>query len=378
MKITDQKLYLTLSEAFGKLEKEFNNIRLQQLRKARMVASEKKSEAEPKLEAESTPRYDTEFRILWKNLLNTFNDKFLEGLGKLRLDVMKKMATKHKLDPFSYEGLEVLKFEILFRGFMELKDKIELSDQNFYLYLNDLEKALANINFLQAIIKSEAETVIVSIGSSGADSQQCPEFAKALSKSATVDIFNLDPGFEQNGLNPKLSDDRCKVYNFHGLIDYSRGTKFLEVSQEKQKIISDGFSSILNNILRNTHKRLIIINSISPHLPEQCCNLAMENLDKLGKQLEVVGGYFEACPAFLYSEELFHEKERKGILAKIIPAFQAFEKKYDGKSGKYIFSEKELEIWRKEYQGTGTIFENLQAIPTDAFFTKALKVKSKP
>ena len=206
----------------------------------------------------------------------------------------------------------------------------------------------------QTLTTQNSDIVIISLGSAGNDVQQlCPSFAMDAASASTVSVINVDSKFKQ----PVEKDDRLSTKNLDVFkISYS----IKDSAAENQDLIK-----ILNEIIANPKRKLIVINHMSPDFQEWMVELIHSNQNQMGRNFEFIGSYFQDIPIIRYNSQLFIDKKNKlpEINAKVINLWSTWRNAFDPKLAPHQYntmSTKELADLRKRVEPYGTLYRNLE------------------
>lgn len=381
--IGSHKIYNFLLDRINHFENEFNRIYQTHLA-ALQELGRKENETEKK------SAMDDLYKVYKENLIKFLNDFDKEfgaaTVSKVRLNILQTKAKELAINPLSYEGIQISKIAAFISGLDALKQMLSGDFSFFLMAVASFKETIESLYCIQTMAQSKAEVLVFSIGSAGADEQQqCPKALKQLPDTTRVDVINLDPLYIERTKMTHLSTDNRAVYQFGGRLRGSITSSNLSPFIDKLKSVATldqinkqyyiDLFNLFDDILTNTKTKLILIENSSPHLSDLFCRLAIKHANKIGNQLEVIGSYFKNYPVFLYSQELFKDADRKGVLDRILPAWEKWRgKKYDGK-GELDISSEEIEACKKEYAKWGILYPKLEDIPIEALFGKFLQRK---
>lgn len=315
------------------------------------------------------------------------NDK---GVYPSILDEIDQLEATHELETLSlYEQLKFKQTKILLRGSLvllkvltEKPDDINLLVEKAY----QLSEVLNVLQFLETLLTSQSEVVIISVASGRNNQQLCPEFAKQIAKNQSVDIFDLDmtPDFLH-------SDEKCTVAKFGNQFKfrmYLRDRYPLDSALRDEEFITHRFiMDVISFILNNTNKKMIIVDSHYPTLLTDILKIGKDHAQSIGNNLHIVSGYWEGFPNIVLSQAFFESKNpNQQLINTLLEGWKEFEKYSKTEKKKedeiqktvYQIPKEVINKWAKivASEGIGHLYKNLAAIPaTDLLRESTPKLK---
>lgn len=207
---------------------------------------------------------------------------------------------------------------------------------------------------LEKVLKSEATTLIFSIGSAGGDKQQtCPNFAVDLSASEKIDIMNFDSGFKAE---QKINmNENLVVYFYQERVEG-------ELEKQLGRCIETAMQA---------NKKIIVMDHIGVSLTPFTIDMLQLYADKVGTQIEFMGGYTLDIPIFKYKGQFFKNKSFKEVNKQLGKAWVWCER-LDTSLGNEpfnVFSTKELQGWRDQHSNIGILYRNLASVRAQELFS---------
>lgn len=219
------------------------------------------------------------------------------------------------------------------------------------------------MNIHEVITQLKAPIVILSLGpySSHFDQQQyLPNFSIEIADNFgfSVDILNIDMGFSET-----LASKPQPLFD-SGFQDLS--VEF-SVSCYKHFLGEDvaGFLGGVTELL-DRDQFVIIVHHLSPTIPEWLLAYLINNQDKLGNSLEIIGSYFTDIPVVLYRQSLFDGNSPDEINTMLTKQWSKWTMAFDeglGVEQQYnTMTTSELEDLRNQVSHLGILYRNLASI----------------
>lgn len=233
--------------------------------------------------------------------------------------------------------------------------------------------------------KKSFDLEVFSFGSAGSDTQQLyPNFVAS-------HILNSNNISNNNIINNAIINDENKnhvfvnIYNFDPLfkncsMEKTNQTYIYYFNQTLEQKLYSKIYDYIHARLYNSNSKIVIIDHRHPLLDDFILQIGRDFQDMIGSQLEIIGSYFSDTPVFKYHKALFALGQKTDIHAVLQKAWNLWKDFPDEtfRSHQYnIFSTKQLERWRKEFQSIGVLFRNLASIKSEDLFQKKTEIQNK-
>lgn len=325
------------------------------------------------------------------------------------------LVNERELPIHSPSRLKLIQLKFLLKLIGSLK-KYNLKDEKRFEALkfhavHDIMQAMFKIktcDFCETLMKVHSDVLVISVGSAGLSiSQQCPSFAKTLSKNVVVSVFNIDPAFDKSGFNDELSDKRLNVFQFKGAfgsLSEQRSVEATDRSAEKIRTNIDEYPEAEAQLqgamqealalhLNQLGTSIVLIDNTGVFLNKSLIEFCNKHADKFGSQLAIIScGGLANRPAFVYSKDFVIGSDKEKIKAALIPAWEEIAPgKYNKETGSFQYDpsfdletknlahyyESRMLKFQEKFQSIGNLYRNLDSIPAESLFLSQPRARFK-
>lgn len=229
----------------------------------------------------------------------------------------------------------------------------------------------------QKIIQTNADVIIISAGSAGSQKQQIPPFARELAASGKLKILilNVDPYFlyeDTKGIEKKELPHNLELLYF--------ATFFGRSEKMESNLATDELLEPLNatNMLcrkaieesltkKNKHVVLQNFFDLGNNITSLAKDLGKKQNDKMGSQLEIIGGYDDILPVMIYSKHFFTQQNLETNINSIISKHGGID----------LYKTSQYEAAKQDMSHIGVLVRNLDAISASDLFKESSTLHKK-